>query len=596
MLQQLFGRLPDRPGIVADRFSRLFVLLAVILTPMAADAQTTDPQQVAIGLLQQLAPSERLKFVETALGEVDGDADIRGTFGLLQERADLIETLAPGRLGHALADLARFAERHRDLLDVNPAPILERAARAFAEAGQYRDAIRVMDLAVASRRDDNADAETISALMVTQADWVALLGSADGAQELRDRAADMLAPRPGDAPVGTRGLDDGFSVVDVYYATDRAPSGDNDPATFCGYERAELQYGIAKVSIPNRHRPGAIELPSIWRLEFAASPAKHVILQSVESVGENGFYDLVQSGLEERESDEAFIFIHGYNVSFERVAKRTAQLAYDMQFKGTALLFSWPSRGTTSGYIADTATVELSARRLSNFLEAFVQRSGAKRVHLIAHSMGNRALTEALELFALRVPPERLPRPVFEQVVFAAPDVDAKLFAEVLKTTRTLSLRQTLYGSQNDWALTVSRKLHGDATRAGEGGDNLLASPMIDSIDMSELGQDMLAHGYFADDTSALTDLIALFWRNVAPGHRCGLEPVEERKASRLWRYRVGVCSENALLGVLARVRELRVETAGAARRAVGSVVTDVDAARDIERVIDRMFAEDAAR
>src|SRR5690606_3207909 len=115
-------------------------------------------------------------------------------------------------------------------------------------------------------------------------------------------------------------------------------------------------------------------------------------------------------------------------------AKRTAQMAYDMNFDGLPILYSWPSRASLLSYISDTAVVNLSGRRLTLFLEDLVQKSGAKRIHLIAHSMGNRALTDALELYALRHEGEP---PAFEQVLFTAPDLDAGLFAAMARTMRT---------------------------------------------------------------------------------------------------------------------------------------------------------------
>jgi esterase/lipase superfamily enzyme len=39
----------------------------------------------------------------------------------------------------------------------------------------------------------------------------------------------------------------------------------------------------------------------------------------------------------------AFVFIHGYNVSFDAAVKLTAQLSRDMRFPGAPILYSWAS-------------------------------------------------------------------------------------------------------------------------------------------------------------------------------------------------------------------------------------------------------------
>jgi len=246
---------------------------------------------------------------------------------------------------------------------------------------------------------------------------------------------------------------------------------------------------------------------------------------------------------------------------YASAAKRAAQLAYDMNFVGVPILYSWPSRDSTAGYMADAAVVQLSARRLSRFLGDVVAQSGATTVHIIAHSMGNRALTEALELMSLRRQQTVDMAPPFDQIVFAAPDVDAGLFAEMLPTIRPLARRLTLYASENDWALVTSRHLHGDAPRAGQGGPDTLAVTQIDSLDMSELGDDMLAHGYFASDRSALVDLAALFWRNVDPANRCGLEKARHESGVSTWRYVPGTCPDTAILAAIGQLQELGVTT-----------------------------------
>ena len=93
---------------------------------------------------------------------------------------------------------------------------------------------------------------------------------------------------------------------------------------------------------------------------------------------------------------DAFVFVHGFNVTFAEAARRTAQLAHDLGFNGAPILYSWPSRATLVGYVGDQDDAELTAGNLRRFLYKIVAESGARRIHLIAHSMGNRALTYAL--------------------------------------------------------------------------------------------------------------------------------------------------------------------------------------------------------
>src|SRR5690606_10497977 len=173
--------------------------------------------------------------------------------------------------------------------------------------------------------------------------------------------------------------DKGTTTVRIYYATDRARTGDTDPDNFYGGERGELELGTATVSIPPHHVPGNIERPSIWTLEFSEDPARHVVLRAVTPGEREAVFAEMRSQLAETGSESAFVFVHGFNVPFNEAAQRTAQMAYDMDFDGLPILYSWPSRASVLSYIADTAVVNLSGRRLLTFLEDVVARSGAKR-------------------------------------------------------------------------------------------------------------------------------------------------------------------------------------------------------------------------
>ena len=116
-------------------------------------------------------------------------------------------------------------------------------------------------------------------------------------------------------------------VVRVFYATDREPTGSTDPDEFFGGEYGDLSYGRVEVSILPGHRVGELERPSILRFEFREDPDKHVVLASIEALDEARFYRELADSLTVAEEREALVFIHGYNVSFDRAARRTAQLA-----------------------------------------------------------------------------------------------------------------------------------------------------------------------------------------------------------------------------------------------------------------------------
>lgn len=86
----------------------------------------------------------------------------------------------------------------------------------------------------------------------------------------------------------------------------------------------------------------------------------------------------------------ALVFIHDFNVKFDAAVRRTAQIAYDLHFEGTPILYSWPSEGKLSSYWIDEDNARQSATRFHAFLPMVLTEVGARTVHVIAHSIGNR--------------------------------------------------------------------------------------------------------------------------------------------------------------------------------------------------------------
>ena len=194
-----------------------------------------------------------------------------------------------------------------------------------------------------------------------------------------------------------------------------------------------MELGHLDVTIPETHKYGELEAESRWSLFTVnlgeqARKQRYVLLVDVTPLDKDNFYAQLGKYIGAAPSKDAFVFIHGYNSSFEDAARRAAQLAYDLDFDGTPMMYSWPSRASTSAYTVDEAVVRVSGQKLSRFLEDVVAKSGAERIHPIAHSMGNRALIEALQ--ALNARSDTAERPaLFDQIVFTAPDVDRDVFS-----------------------------------------------------------------------------------------------------------------------------------------------------------------------
>jgi len=262
------------PSILSRLVFAALLALTLSAQPALAQQAELEPDLVALGLMAADTPAERLAEVEAALADADRQMDPRFVFGLLQQRVELLEALDDPRLGDALVAVARFAVRHRDLLQADPAPWFERAADAYVGAGATRSALGALEMAFDLRAAANAPAERLAALLDRMAELADAAGNEAAAERSRERAAALRTALFAATDGGARSADEGFTEVEVFYATDRKRTGADEPSRFFGFERGDLQYGRAQVTIPNRHRPGAIEVPSIWRLEFAEDDKK----------------------------------------------------------------------------------------------------------------------------------------------------------------------------------------------------------------------------------------------------------------------------------------------------------------------------------
>lgn len=319
-------------------------------------------------------------------------------------------------------------------------------------------------------------------------------------------------------------------VVPVLYGTDRKPTGDPEPRKFFGAGRGALSFGVVKVSLPKKRDKGEIPRPKWWRFWDRENAARHVLLLGVDPLERDDFTADLRQAVEDSEVPEALLFLHGYNVTFAQAAERAAQVALDLEFPGVPLVYSWPSEGKTHRYTVDENNIEWSIPHFEEFLRLVLAESGARTVHVIAHSMGNRALVRALCALESQVGWAAL-----RQIIFAAPDVDRDNFVELARKFHGRAERFTLYGSSNDLALKASKLVHG-YPRAGDSGKNMALVETVDSIDASTLETDILGHGYFGTERSILSDISLLLRHGFAPGQRFGLRE-QERERLRYWVY-----------------------------------------------------------
>lgn len=308
-------------------------------------------------------------------------------------------------------------------------------------------------------------------------------------------------------------------VVKVSFATNRKLDESSNGAVYTA-NPGDLTYGFCYVTIPKDHVMGEIESPSFWKLEFSPDPEKHMVVLNTEKATREDFFEEIAKNIKGNGKSNAFVFVHGFNVTFDEAAKRTAQMAYDLQFDGVPIFFSWPSNGTLPSYTVDERNIEWAEPDIKAFLADILKNSKADNVYVIGHSMGTRALTRAIATLGSE-DPKALAK--LKGIILAAPDIDAVVFKRDIAPKLLAAKRSvTLYASSNDRALLASKKIHG-YQRAGETGTGLVVINGMDTIDASSVDSGLIAHSYFGDKRSIISDMYYMFKAQLPASQRSGL-------------------------------------------------------------------------
>jgi esterase/lipase superfamily enzyme len=290
----------------------------------------------------------------------------------------------------------------------------------------------------------------------------------------------------------------------VYFATNREIT-EAQPlqlSAITDRRSMSLKYGFVIVSVPEKHTIGNVERPKfkylLWRYE-PETDESHFRIKSLNSLARVTFVNRLRE-----DSDSVLLFIHGYNVTFQDAIFKAAQIAYDANFAGSVVVFSWPSAGQLLKYDYDRDSADFSKGDLLQILRILNGEIGEKRLYIVAHSLGNQILVGALQQAGL----SKVSLSISE-LVMAAPDVDKYVFMKEALDIKSVAKNMTLYASSADKALLASEK-KAWGTRMGyigENGPNLVEG--VEVIDVTAVGDDMfgLDHSTFSGSRAVLDDL-----------------------------------------------------------------------------------------
>jgi esterase/lipase superfamily enzyme len=327
-------------------------------------------------------------------------------------------------------------------------------------------------------------------------------------------------------------------TVDLLFASTRKPVGGDEATDFTDERSLALAFGATRVRVPESHEIGRIERP--WELGLfgwsiyaqAEDPEKHFVIDGIRRLTRDAFI----ATLNDR-PNQALVFVHGYNTTFDDACYRLAQIVWDTHFTGIPIMFSWPSQGKVQAYFYDRDSAIFSRIGFGELLAILLGASKLSAVHILAHSMGNQIVLDVLSSLG-----QNGTQTTLTEVIFAAPDVDRDVFVGLAPRLQKVARGYTLYASARDKAMVASRQLAlqpraGDVPAMGP-----IVVPNIDTIDVTAVGEELFGfnHTTFATQRSLIDDVGRIILKGERPPHvrTPQLRGIPEAPESpRFWRY-----------------------------------------------------------
>ncbi|MGX1790754.1 alpha/beta hydrolase [Bosea sp. NPDC055332] len=291
----------------------------------------------------------------------------------------------------------------------------------------------------------------------------------------------------------------GTSKVTMLVATTRA--ADPDAGVLYSGERGKPSFAEMTISLPpdSRRKAGEVQWPS----RLPGNPETDFVTLRVDKLDAKTGLARLHDRVSRVPKRRVMVFVHGFNNRFEDAVYRFAQIVHDSGADVVPVLFTWPSRGSLFAYGYDRESATYSRNALEALLQGLARDPAVGEVSLLAHSMGNWVALESLTQMAVRN--RGIPSKI-ANVMLASPDVDADVFRTQIAEMTGRRPKFTLFVSQDDRALAVSRRVWGGKDRLGavdpdvEPYKSEFEADKITVLNLTKLRTgDKLNHGKFAE-------------------------------------------------------------------------------------------------
>lgn len=353
-------------------------------------------------------------------------------------------------------------------------------------------------------------------------------------------------------------------TVSVLYVTDRVPDKQSreDDVAYGSDRSRSAAFGEAVVQIGNgsswddivqasraRKRSRKLELKLTATRELArfgktppvliltdAQMASHgrPPVDPAQAEAERRFKEDLAARLARTPRKEVFIYVHGFNNTFEDGVLTTAELWHFLGREGVPVCYTWPAGvGLLKAYEYTIASTQFTVYHFKQTLRLIASCPEVEKVHIIAHSRGTAVTTDTVRELHLEIRGTADTQKTLKlgTVILAAADIDLDVAIARNGTERIGRAveRSALYISHNDEALGLSGWLFGIG-RLGEVDLKLFAPEEVAALRHSDrlqlidalVKKSGLGHSYFHTNPAVSSDIMLLMRYQLLPGAEHG--------------------------------------------------------------------------
>lgn len=277
--------------------------------------------------------------------------------------------------------------------------------------------------------------------------------------------------------------------------------------------------------------------PSLVITDVQLASGKGLQVSQVQIDAEKKFHDDLSARLALTPRKEVFVYVHGFNNTFDDAVLTTAELWHFLGREGVPFCYTWPAgQGLLKAYEYTLDSTQFTVYHFKQTLRLIASHPEVKEINIICHSRGTAVTTDTIrELYleAKSAGQEAVQSLKFGTMVMAAPDIDLDVAIQrdaAERIGRAVDFT-AMYFSNDDKALGFSSWLTGGMLRLGDVSFDMFDKEELAVIRKMTRSQLINAkvknlgdfnHSYFHASPAVSSDIVMLMRYGLLPGAEHG--------------------------------------------------------------------------